>query len=302
MKPMHLFQHIAIIFNPNSTGDAPSNARDMAAGLKEMLPKTTVSLLPTESAGHAVELAYDFAKKYHNPLIISASGDGGYNEVINGALRAQDEGAIPTCAVLPSGNANDHARTMHGRPLIELIRDGSVAKIDVLELAADSAGKDVRRYAHSYIGLGLSPKVGLELNKHKLNTFVEAWLVARALLRLRPITIEADGRTQRLDSLVCSTIPEMAKILSLSHAADPQDGLFELTEIPHRHKLALLAALLKGLALELGASKQLKKYSFSVPQPTLVQCDGEIIRMAAGSQVEITIKRGLLRTVAGPAS
>lgn len=297
---MTSFDTVAIIFNPNSTGDAPHNAAELKEALQTSLTEVSVTLLPTERAGHAIELAYDFARGHSRPLIISASGDGGYNEVINGALRAQQEGPEPICAVLPSGNANDHARTMHGRPLIELIQSGSITKLDVLELTATGANPEIYRFAHSYIGLGLTPKVGADLNKHKLNRFVEAWLVACSLLRFRPTAIQVDGGTLRLDSLVCATIPQMAKYLNVSAEADPQDGMFEISTVEHRHKPALFMSLIKGMFFQLGTVKKAQSFTFTVPRPTLLQCDGEIIRLQSGMTAAIHIRAGLLRTIAEP--
>ena len=299
---MPAFDHVAIIFNPKSTGDAPANAENLAADLKLVLPDVPVELLPTERAGHAQELAYDFAHKYQRPLIISASGDGGYNEAINGALRAQKEGATPICAVLPSGNANDHARTMHTRPLHELIRAGAVTDIDILQVTIRPPDSEevVARYAHSYVGLGLTPKVGLELNRHKLNPLVEAWIVFWTLLRFDPVAVDIGGARRRLDSLVCGNVPGMAKVLSLSGAANPRDGLFELTVIAHRHRFSLFIRLLKGVVNEIGAARQLKQYTFTLPDASLLQCDGEIMHAAAGSTVEVTACPRLLRTIAEP--
>ena len=59
----------------------------------------------TNHTGHATELAREAAAT-GSPLIVSDSGDGGYNEVVNGAMA--------------SGNANHHARFMHDEPLVEL--------------------------------------------------------------------------------------------------------------------------------------------------------------------------------------
>jgi diacylglycerol kinase family enzyme len=297
---MPAFDHIAIIFNPQSTGDAPANARGLAKELATALPNIPCELLPTERPGHAEGLAYTFASEHPNALIVSASGDGGYNEVINGALRAGAEGAKPICAVLPSGNANDHAHSLQGRPLSKLIRAGSVTEIDVLQVRIHDPDKPAERYAHSYVGLGLTPKVAVELNKHKLNRLVEAWIVFWELLRFRPVAIEIGDRKVALDSLVCGNVPQMAKILSLSGDADPRDGRFELTVIEHRHKFSLFSQLLKGVFNEIGAVKQLETYVFGVVETTLLQCDGELMEAAAGSTVEVAICPRLLRTIAEP--
>ena len=160
---------IAIIYNPNSTGSSKQLAKEFADKVQSQLPKQKIELIATTHAGHAEELAYSLSKKTKHPLIISSSGDGGYNEVINGALKAQKEGNHPTTGLLPAGNANDHFNNLHNDDLVDLIVDGISKNIDVLKLTYTAEGQETERYAHSYIGLGLTSVVGNQLNKKKLN-------------------------------------------------------------------------------------------------------------------------------------
>jgi diacylglycerol kinase family enzyme len=294
---MSSYSDIAIIFNPHSTGDAPGNAHALHRQLELALPKAPVKLLPTQRAGHAWELAYNFAVKHKNPLIISASGDGGYNEVINGALQAQAEGSKSVCAVLPSGNANDHARTMHTKPLLELILDGHVRELDILQLHAQTKRGDIQRYAHSYIGIGLTPKVAIELNQNELNTFKEGWIITKSLWNLRPVRIKRHGKTMAVDSLICSTIPEMAKVLTLSSRAHPQDGMFEITTLKHRSKSMLLLQLAKGAVIQLGSGRRADKLHFTLLQPSPIQLDGEIVQLPKRTEVAVTIRPKFLRSI-----
>ncbi len=67
-----------------------------------------VDLVPTEHAAHATELSRTAAGA-GSPLVVSVSGDGGYNEVVNGVRQAGNERAAS--AVLAAGNANDHRRS-----------------------------------------------------------------------------------------------------------------------------------------------------------------------------------------------
>jgi diacylglycerol kinase (ATP) len=90
-----------------------------------------VSLSPTEHAGHARDLARDAAATGH-PLIISVSGDGGYNDVVDGVMQAGNEDVV--CAVMAAGNANDHRRTTFERPLADAVVAGAARRIDLLRL------------------------------------------------------------------------------------------------------------------------------------------------------------------------
>lgn len=292
------YKHIAIIYNPNSTGDAESNARKLSATLRKKLANVKVELLPTEHAGHAIELAYDYAKRHRSPLIVSASGDGGYNEVINGAMRARDEGADPITAVLPSGNANDHARTLQQKPLSGLIIDGAVRDIDLLRIMLrPQGGKPQIRYAHSYAGIGITPTVAVELNKQTLNAFKEAIIILKTFWGHKPVAIEAGGKKIYVDSLICSTVPGMAKVLTFSDKVWPEDGLFELTTFEHNRKIKLLFRLIKGAIRHLGTQTRLRKYEFRLLKPAPIQLDGEVMELQANTAVRIEISEQPLRTV-----
>lgn len=296
---MPRYSDIAIIYNPNSTGSAEDNAKTLQSELRHSLPDVPLTMLPTKRAGHAVELAYSFARSRGKPLIISASGDGGYNEVVNGALKAQAEGAEPVCAVLPSGNANDHARTMQDKPLLDLIVAGNITELDVLQVATRTHGsREARRFAHSYVGIGLTPTVAVELNKHTMNSLMEAWIVTRTFWRIRPVTVLVDGIEQKIDSLICSTIPEMAKVLTFSDKTHPRDGLFEVTTFKHHRKLTLALRLLNGVFRHLGAHRQTKQFAFTLLVPAPMQLDGEVMELEAGTEVTVRSCPRLLRTVA----
>lgn len=297
-KRKPIFSDIAVIYNPNSTGDAERNAVALRKRLAIDTPALPVKLLPTQRAGHAVELAYDFARSHPQPLIISASGDGGYNEVVNGAIHAQLEGASPVLAVLPSGNANDHARTMHSEPLSKLVVKGDVSRLDLLKIAVILPdGKESVRYAHSYMGIGLTPTVAVELNKQTLNSFKEALIILKTFWGYKPVTIITEDGRMSVDSLICSIIPEMAKVLTISKDAEVEDGKFELTVFEHNHKLKLVYRLLKGALSHLGAEKQLESYSFTLVKPAPIQLDGEVMELEAGCKVSVTNQSRVMRTV-----
>ncbi len=111
---MDRFDRVVLIFNPHSTGQAPQLAEELRADLIGRLPGVQIAMMPTESAGHARGLALE-AAQVGLPLIVSVSGDGGYNEVVDGVMQSGNPDVI--CAVMADGNANDHRRTTRQRPL-----------------------------------------------------------------------------------------------------------------------------------------------------------------------------------------
>lgn len=281
---------IVIIYNPNSTGPSSQMAEELSSQLSTLYPGTTLKLSPTRHAGHAEKLAYDATREYKKPLIISVSGDGGYNEVINGVMRASGKGIDPVCAVLPAGNANDHSRTMHQRPLIQLIKKGKVRTLDLLKTAVSDNHQTYTRYAHSYIGMGITPVVAVELNKTTLNAIKEIWIVLKTFYKFRPFKLRIDGKVTKLDSVIFANISQMAKILTISETAKVDDGRFEVITLPHSNKTRMIRlftkATFKGLT-----PKRYKRYGFTVIKKMPAQFDGEVLYLAAGSNVVITAAR-----------
>ncbi len=292
-----IFTTIDIIYNPNSTGPSDEYAKDLSSKLKEQFPKTAINLRQTKYAGHAQELASEYANSSKNPLIISVSGDGGYHEVVNGAINAQLSGANPICAVMAAGNANDHSRTLQDQSLFEAIKSQKIKTIDLLKIEFETKGLKQQRYAHSYIGLGLTPGVAVELNKSNLNAINEIWIAMKTFYKLRPFKIERNNKKHTLDSMLVTNIGEMAKVLTVSKNAKPNDGLFEIVQFSHTNKLKLVSRLAKATITGLEQKKQYKNYSFKTLQRMPVQLDGEIYYIDKNSQVTITAKHKILRTV-----
>ncbi|MGB4759588.1 MAG: diacylglycerol kinase family protein [Candidatus Saccharimonadales bacterium] len=290
------YTYVAIIYNPHSTGNSKRNATRLEKQLRSSKPNITIERIPTEYAGHARELAYQIAKKYKRPLIVSSSGDGGYNEVINGVMQAKNPDAI--CAVLPSGNANDHSRAMKGRPLAEGIVAGTVTQIDLLKLVV---GKGIKKpevyYAHSYIGLGVSPIVATELNSKKLNMLSEIALAVRMFVKYDSFTIVQRGQKRRYNSLIFANIRQMAKVLKFSKDNRPADGLFEVVELPHTRKYLILLELIKAATVGLNTTRHESKYVFKTVQDMPFQLDGEVIDITAGSKVKVLCADNVLKTV-----
>lgn len=295
---MRKYSAVAIIYNPKSTGDSQAKAEQLHSFLSAKLARTPVTLLPTEYAGHAKKLAYDTAHAHKKPLIVSVSGDGGYHEVVNGAMRAQAEGCRPICAVLPAGNANDHARTMHSKPLPRLILKKKIKKLDLLKVTTRHGTQESHSYAHSYIGLGLTPHMAQELNKRELNMMQEVLAFLQTFAAVEPVTLNIGGKLYAYDSFVCSTIPEMAKILKLAKRSKPNDGRFEINAIVHKTKPALFRKLLLGTFVSKPTHKKQKHLEFSVVGKTLMQLDGELQTLAADTHVEVSVERRTLRTLA----
>ncbi len=281
------FRSATVIFNPNSTGGAQALAEQLRRDVASRLPELSVQLCGTERAGHAVELA-EAAARRGGSLIVSVSGDGGYHEVVNGVMRAGDTDAV--CAVLAAGNANDHRRITRRGPLIDAIVSGRAHPVDLLRFSTSTAGTSTVRYAHSYIGLGLTALVALSLDEGKKGSLRELATSIKAFALSRPFEIDDDkGRRRSLDSLVLANIAEMAKYATLSSAGRPDDGVFELIALPHRSKAATMMTALKAVTRGLGQQPQVREFRFTTVGSVPVQLDGEADVLTGGSTVAVTI-------------
>jgi diacylglycerol kinase (ATP) len=289
------FDRIVIIFNPQSTGDAPRSAEDLRAELARRLPAVPLDLCPTRHAGHARDLAREAAAR-GRPLVVSVSGDGGYNEVVDGVMQAGNDQAV--CAVRAAGNANDHRRVTRERPLADAIVAGDVRRIDLLRLTVGTGPGARVRYAHSYIGVGLTPVVAVDLEKGGKGSWKEIVSVVRVFSRFRPFPIRLeDGRRRTIDSLLFANIDEMAKYATLSEDSRPDDGRFEVITQRRTGKLRVLATAIRAATQGLGPQPSATHYAFTTLAPMPLQLDGELMELDADTPVAVDIAPRALATI-----
>jgi diacylglycerol kinase family enzyme len=286
------FDSVEIVFNPNSTGDAQERAEELAKQLAERAPDLPVQLRPTEHAGHGREIARDAARA-GRPLVVSVSGDGGYNDVVNGLMEAGADSAF--AAVLAAGNANDHRRVTRERPLADAIVDGDVSKLDLLRMSVDDGREP--RYAHSYIGLGITPTVALELEKGGKGSIREVISTIRTFSKFRPFEIKTDSGIESFDSVIFANIREMAKVAVLSDDGRPDDGRFEVIVLRHTAKWRVLATAVRAAIRGLGPQPTAREYHFTTIDPMPVQIDGEVSEFERGVSVTVEIVPSAVQTV-----
>ena len=292
---MSSFDRIVIIFNPRSTGNAPRSAEELRDELAKRLPTVPLDLSPTHHAGHARDLARKAAGT-GSPLIVSVSGDGGYNEVVNGVMDAGNDDAV--CAVRAAGNANDHRRTTRERPLADAIVAGVVRRIDLLRLTVGTGSAAQVRYAHSYIGVGLTPVVAVDLEKGGKGSWREIVSVVRGFSRFRPFPIRLEnGRRRSIDSLVFANIAEMAKYATLSDNGAPDDGRFEVITQRQTGKIRVLATAIRAAIRGLGPQPSATHYAFTTLAPMPLQLDGELVELEADTPVAVDIAPRALATI-----
>lgn len=289
----HTFRKILIIYNPKSTGDGEKNAQQLYGDLRQANCQADIQLVQTTHAGHAEEIAQEHADTTDLTLLVSSSGDGGYHELINGVIASANEQLVT--AVLPSGNANDHHRAVGSENIVRSIVSGDFRRIDAIKISSKIGSRDWSRYAHSYIGLGLTPAVGEQLTKANLNFFNEKILLLKYLFRYTHVSIRYKGARRRLSSLVFSNISQMSKIIKIAKAGVVDDGKFEISAIVYQSKLRVLLALIKSTTFGLEEQGSYEKYEFNTIKRTPIQLDGEVYNLDKNVAVRVSSTPGILR-------
>jgi diacylglycerol kinase family enzyme len=286
------FDRIVLIYNP-AAGRAPAVlAEQLREDLERRAPGVPVSLAPTAFPGHGRALAREAGGR---PLLVSVSGDGGYNDVVNGAM---DAGAEAVCAVMGAGNANDHRRSTRSRPIAEAIVRGEVRRMDLLRLTVGEGVRQWSRYAHSYIGFGLTPLMAIGIEEGIKGRFTELLSVARALRSLAPVEIaRPDGARAVLDSLILANINRIAKYGKVSQAGFPDDGMFEVILLPHGAKWRIALMALQAVTIGLGARASVTSYSFTSNCAIPLQIDGEVMEVRADTRVLVESVHQVLATL-----
>jgi diacylglycerol kinase (ATP) len=289
--PIARFDRIALVFNPGKSG-MTARIEELRRALSAGVPDLRIEFLPTDFAGHARDLARSVAAA-GRPLIVSVSGDGGYNEVVNGVMDVPGSRAV--CTVVAAGNANDHHRSMPARPLPEAVREGPVRHIDLLRITFGEQSAARVHYAHSYIGFGLTSLMAVGIESGGKGKVLELLSVARTLSDLRPFElVRADGATARFDSLILANISRMAKYGTVSESGAPNDGRFEVVTLPHsgRWKMALMT--FRAVTLGLGNQPSVSSYAFTTRDAVPCQIDGEVRHLPAATHVLVESAKGAL--------
>jgi diacylglycerol kinase family enzyme len=214
-----------VIFNPAA---GKGQARRLIDRACRDCPKN-IRLLPTESAGHAEELARAAATDGFT-VVIAAGGDGTVHEVANGLLRSDRPEVV--LSVWPIGSANDYAFTLglcawwkghRAEPL-------EVRLVDVGRL---TAGGRSRFFVN---GLGLNFNASVTLESRRISWLRGMPLYALAMLKAlwrqfrKPLMgLRFDGLIREMPTLALTVnIGQREGNFPLTPRAEVDDGLFDV--------------------------------------------------------------------------
>jgi diacylglycerol kinase family enzyme len=152
-----------LIINPRATS---MTGRDAGLVVRALGSQLQLDTRQTQYRGHAGELAAASAADGYD-LVVTFSGDGTVNEVVNGLMQVPDPADRPAIAPIPGGGANVFARTLGLPP----DAGGAVQRI----LAAVAAGERRKiglglagdRYFTFSAGLGIDAEVIADMERQR---------------------------------------------------------------------------------------------------------------------------------------
>jgi YegS/Rv2252/BmrU family lipid kinase len=291
-------QSAAVILNPYSNR---WKARERWPETEAALRKTgvTFELFEMQGPGDGIRLAEQAARQGYSP-IISAGGDGGTGEVLNGLYRYNPQGVLGPLGVLPLGTANDLANNI-GLPLdleaaAQAIAAGKTRRFDL--------GKANDWVFHNNSAVGLEPVVT------QWNVRMVRW---KGLLRYLAAALRAiasgprweaklqwdDGEYNGPLSLASiGNCPVTGGLFRMAPAADPQDGKLTFVYAYASSRLKMLSLLPRAISGSYVSDPAVHQHhttrlTIELSPSSPIQVDGEL-RSEDLTRVEYCILPGRL--------
>lgn len=226
-------KNIAFIVNPISGTKAKNRVTKL---IRELLDPQLFSptVVVTEYAGHATQLAQQFALEgYH--AVIAVGGDGTVNEVANGLV-----GTNTALGIVPNGSGNGFARHLdistRMNRAIEMLNSSEVISVDY--------GMVNDKKFFSTCGVGFDALVAVQFNEGKsrgLKTYIQNTL--QSLFNYKPETYHILGEdidvTTEAFLITFANAGQWGYDAYIAPKASVQDGLMDIAIV---NKFPLSAA------------------------------------------------------------
>ncbi|NIP24736.1 MAG: diacylglycerol kinase family lipid kinase [Phycisphaerae bacterium] len=253
----------------------------------------------TEAPRQAVDLARQAAIDGYE-RIVAVGGDGTCNEVINGLLKAAEQGYRASLGIIPVGSGNDFAYSLD-IPLDYIaacihLKNSSEQKIDAGQVIVDG---QTRFFANS-VGLGLDAEVAVD-------TLKATWLRGFAMYLWSAFRVIAFGKwpykmnlswndthlTQPLTLISIANGRRVGGGFLLTPDAKMNDGWFDICyadALPRHRVVSLLPKTLNGSHINHPAITMIRTKHLKISLETGVPAhiDGEIL-CRAGREFEFEI-------------
>lgn len=268
-------------------------------------------LVKTEKPWHAATLAEKAAREGYD-LVITASGDGTANEVVNGLMKARADGFNKTAfTILPVGTGNDmnfglgtHLTLEDG---LRTLTEGIRRRIDVGFVRGGDYPQG--RYFANCIGIGFDAVVGFEAAKIRWASGLPVYLMAVLktvflYFKAPEIKFVLDGDTFIQHSLMASIMNgrRLGGGFMTAPDGDPGDGWFDLCVVSEATRMRLFQLIpyfLKGTQatqpeIKMMRARQVRIEALNGTLP--VHVDGETL-CYEGKSLEIELIPGALEFV-----
>lgn len=227
--------------------------------LKERKIDARVSF--TENSGHAQVLAGEAVRKGFECLV-AFGGDGTLNEVLNGALKAQDAGQSVTLGFIGAGSSNDFPKNFEipDEPFLDRLLSSKGVKVDVGKIECfNRAGTKIERYFLVNSTIGVVPEA--------LHSFNEDTFLRRAMKRFSvDLAIVASGLSavmthqqtrytlvidgERMESIELTNLAILKGSyfgggMSYGFRASMDDGLFRIVAIEAMSRVEKIKTMLR---------------------------------------------------------
>jgi diacylglycerol kinase (ATP) len=209
-------------------------------------------LVRTERPWHAAELAGQAAREGWD-VVVCASGDGTFNEALNGLMQARVDGFNHTAlGVISIGTGNDFAGGV-GIPTnledsLETLAQNNRRKVDIGKVSGGDFPEG--RYFGNGIGIGFDAAVGFAALQLRFLRGLPAYLIGAiqtVFFYYTPprLKIELDDETIDQYSLMVSVMngKRMGGGFRMAPNGDPHDGLFDLCIAERAGKLRIFGLI-----------------------------------------------------------
>jgi len=248
---------LGIIINPKS---GKSTFRAQRIYLWKLLRKRhePFSYRVTKYAGHAIEIAREFAEKGFDEILV-LGGDGTLSESVNGIMRAKitpEQRAQIKLGLMPRGTGNDWGRywnlTKKYKESLRRFFEGEGHPIDIGCMTYWRNGIEHHRYFINSAGFGVDPLTVVKaevlkyyIGSHHVN-YLFGLIAAIAQHKSQHMILTVDGQKAVDDYLFTMNIgngPFSGGGIRQNPEADPQDGVFNTMFIRKPTFVQILKAL-----------------------------------------------------------
>lgn len=308
-------REVFVILNPNA-------AKGKAAGRRSSIESYfsnagyRCELVLTTEPREAIVLAAQ-ATKDGRRLIVAAGGDGTFNEVVDGVMRAVEElelsaGDAPVVGLIPIGRGNDFAFSAGISKRIETacgrIVNGKLRKIDVGKVYGGEFPEG--RHFVNGVGMGFEPLVNFQAMDFKRISGMPSYVVALIKILCHypapyNVTMTTDSGMEQLATQQISICNgrRMGSAFLMGPDAILDDGLLDIVyaacPIKGRELIPIVLRFFKGGQVHHPYFKVQRTLNITLdaPQGNMpVHADGEVISRSCG-HIRVELTPGVLTMV-----